>query len=148
MHTARHLHPAALAAELLPFCGFLAAPAGAQDYPAEGPFRPGEGFGTPATCETLPYRAARAPRAAGRISMTLRAPVTGSRPDGVLAYLEFCEGAPVRVLCVTCAEAAVTGAPVIVAGGLGGIGEGMVLLDPYLVYDGGTAPDGEARADP
>ena len=80
--------------------------------------------------------------------MTLRTPVPDSRPDGVLAHVGFCEGAPIRVLCITCVEAAVTGAPVIMAGGLGGIGEGMVLLDPYLVYDGGTAPDGEARADP
>ena len=147
MNPTRHLHPAALAASLL--AGVLAAPAAAQqDYPADGPYRPGEGFGTPATCETLPHWVARAPRTADRVSMTLRAPVTDSRSDGVLAYVGFCDGSPVRVLCVTYAEAAVTGAPVIVAGGLGGIGEGIVLLDPCLVYDDGTDPDGDARADP
>tara|TARA_R100000789_G_scaffold7097_3_gene11427 strand:+ start:847 stop:1269 length:423 start_codon:yes stop_codon:yes gene_type:complete len=103
-------------------------------YPEEGPFRPGEGFGTPATCETMPDWIDRAPEVNGRVSMVIEGPIVESHWDGALAYLIMCQPEQVQVMCVTYYPEDVTGEPVQFAGGYNRAGERQIILDPCLTY--------------
>ncbi|WP_102106954.1 hypothetical protein [Oceaniglobus roseus] len=113
------------------------APLRAENVPEfdpEGPFRQGEGFGTPATCDTLGDWIDRVPDYDGRISMTIRGVLRDSEWDGVLAYLLMCGEEQVQVLCVTYYPAELTGETVLLAGGYMRVGERQVMLDPCLAY--------------
>ncbi|APE42638.1 hypothetical protein BOO69_03785 [Sulfitobacter alexandrii] len=119
-------------------CGMLAVCIGAAAqelaFEEDGPFRPGEGFGTPATCETMPDWIDRAPDIGGRISMVIEGPITQSHWDGALAYLIMCDPQEVQVMCVTYYPQEVTGEPVQFAGGYNRAGERQIVLDPCLTY--------------
>ena len=112
----------------------LALPATAQDFDPDGPFRAGEGFGTPATCDTLADWIDRAPDTGGRISMTVDGAITASDFDGALAYLVMCPAGGVQVMCVTYEPRDPSPEIVRFAGGYARVGERQVMLDPCLVY--------------
>jgi hypothetical protein len=109
-------------------------------FDEDGPFRPGEGFGTPATCETMPDWIDRAPDYDGRISMVIEGAIVESHWDGALAYLTMCEPDEVQVMCVTYYQEEVTGEPVQFAGGYNRAGERQIVLDPCLTYPVDGAP--------
>lgn len=123
--------------------GLLAFPVVAQDkshFDNEGPFREGEGFGTPATCETMADWIDRVPDYSGRISMTITGEIVESHWDGALAYLIMCEPEDIQVMCVTYYPAEVNGETIMFAGGYNRAGESQIALDPCLVYpDDGTS---------
>lgn len=100
----------------------------------KGPFRPGEGFGTAATCETLPDWIERAPDYEGRISMVIEGSIVESHWDGALAYLIMCQPEQVQVMCVTYQPKEVTGEPILLAGGYSRVDERKVILDPCLTF--------------
>lgn len=127
-------------------CGLLVALAGPvlAAEPAvdpAGPFVLGEAFPDhPATCDTLPDWADRAPDYDGRISMAIRGELQSSAFDGVLAVLVMCPAEQVQVVCVTYQpHDVVAGREIMLAGGFAGSGDGQVILDPCLAYD---LPDG------
>ena len=103
-------------------------------FDPDGPFRPGEGFGTPATCATLPLWIDRAPEVAGRISMTVDGVLSEAHWDGALAYLILCEPEEVQVMCVTYHPREVDGETIRIAGGYQRVGDRQVILDPCLVF--------------
>ena len=108
--------------------------------PPDSPFRVGEGFGTPATCETLPDWVDRVPAYDGRLSMVVEGTVTEAHWDGVLAYLVICAPEEIQVMCVTY-EPTPVGTPVQFAGGYARVGERQVMLDPCLTFAPGTKSD-------
>ena len=103
-------------------------------FDEDGPFRQGEGFGTPATCETIGDWIDRVPDYDGRISMVIDGPIRESHWDGALAYLIMCDPGGIEVMCVTYAEQEVTGEPVQFAGGYNRVDERRIMLDPCLTY--------------
>lgn len=121
----------------------LAAPEARADpvFDEQGPFRPGEGFGIPATCATMPDWIDRAPDYHGRISMVIEGPIAESHWDGALAYLIMCQPDEVQVMCVTYYRKDAGDEPVQFAGGYNRVGESQIVLDPCLVYPVGAAPD-------
>ena len=112
----------------------LAAPAGATEFDPDGPFRPGEGFGVPATCDTLPDWIQKAPEDTGRISMTITGTIRQSHWDGALAYLIMCDPEEVQVMCVTYEQQPASDTPVLFAGGFVRVDDRRVMLDPCLTY--------------
>ncbi|GGE43782.1 hypothetical protein GCM10011360_33810 [Primorskyibacter flagellatus] len=108
--------------------------AATPEFDPEGPFRQGEGFGTPATCATLPGWIDRVPDYDGRISMTVTGRIVQSHWDGTLAYAIMCAPDEVQVMCVTYAPADVDGKEVMFAGGFLRAGERRIMLDPCLIY--------------
>jgi len=116
-----------------------AGPATTQDaphFPEEGPFRQGEGFGTPATCDTIGDWIDRVPAYDGRISMVISGTLQDSHWDGALAYLIMCEPEDVQVMCVTYHESEVDGQTVLLAGGFNRLDDRRIVLDPCLAYPG------------
>lgn len=110
-------------------------PAAAEPvFEEDGPFRPGEGFGTPATCETVGGWLDRVPAYDGRISMVIDGSIEESHWDGVLAYLIMCKPDGVQVMYVTYQPREASQEPVRFAGGYNRAGEKQVVLDPCLVY--------------
>ena len=112
----------------------LALPSTAQSFDPDGPFRPGEGFGAPATCDTLGDWIDRAPDTGARVSMTVDGAITASEFDGALAYLVMCPAGGVQVMCVTYDPRAPSPEVVRFAGGYARVGDRQVMLDPCLVY--------------
>ena len=111
------------------------ASAGAEAvFEDEGPFRPGEGYGTPATCETIGDWIDRAPDYSGRISMVITGILEESHWDGALAHLIMCKPDQIQVMCVTYSPVEVTDEPVMFAGGYNRAGERQIVLDPCLSY--------------
>jgi hypothetical protein len=104
------------------------------EFDLEGPFRQGEGFGTPATCETIGNWIDRVPDYDGRISMVIEGVIVHSQWDGALAYLIMCDPGGIQVMCVTYYPEEVTGEPVLFAGGYARVGEDQVMLDPCMTY--------------
>lgn len=106
----------------------------AQDFPADGPFVPGETFPeTPATCASLPGWMARLPDHDGRISMAVTGKLEESIWDGALAYLVLCPADQMQVVCVTYEPLDPSeGRQVTLAGGVAGADQTQVLLDPCL----------------
>ncbi len=100
----------------------------------DGPFRPGEGFGAPATCNTIGGWLDRVPDYEGRISMIIDGAVEESHWDGALAYLIMCEPGGVQVMCVTYHPREASDETIRFAGGYNRAGENQVVLDPCLVY--------------
>ena len=103
-------------------------------FDEDGPFRMGEGFGTPATCQTIGDWIDRVPDYDGRISMVIEGPIRESHWDGALAYLIMCDPAEVQVMCITYYEQPVSDQPVMFAGGYVRAGEAQIVLDPCLTY--------------
>jgi hypothetical protein len=113
----------------------VAVPAVAQPvFETESPFRLGEGFGTPATCDTVEDWVDQVPDYDGRISMVIEGSIDEGQWDGALAYLIMCRDGPIQVMCVTYEERAASSEPVLFAGGYNRVGETQVMLDPCLVY--------------
>ena len=100
----------------------------------ESPFREAEGFGTPATCQTIDDWINRVPDYVGRITMVIKGTIGESHRDGTLAYLIMCRQEGIQVMCVTYAEREASPQLVLFAGGYSRIGERQIVLDPYLVY--------------
>lgn len=117
---------------LLTWCAVVAAEE--PEFDEDSPFRPGEGFGTSATCGTMPYWIEHAPDYHGRITMVIEGPIVESHWDGALAYLVMCQPDEVQVMCVTYYPEDVTGEPVQFAGGYNRTGERQIVLDPCLTY--------------
>lgn len=103
-------------------------------FEEDGPFREAEGFGTPATCETIDDWIDRVPDYDGRITMVMKGAVEESHWDGALAYLVMCKPEGIQVMCVTYAEREASPQIVLFAGGYSRIGERQIVLDPCLVY--------------
>ena len=121
----------------------LGSPAAADSiFEEDGPFRQGEGFGTPATCETIGDWIDRVPDHDGRISMVIKGPIRESHWDGALAYLIMCDPGGIEVMCVTYTEQDVTGEAVQFAGGYNRVDERRIMLDPCLTYPVEDAPRG------
>ena len=119
----------------------LGSPAAADPiFEEDGPFRQGEGFGTPATCETIRDWIDRVLDYDGRISMVINGPIRESHWDGALAYLIMCDPGGIEVMCVTYTEQDVTGEPVQFAGGYNRVDERRIMLDPCLTYPVEDAP--------
>ena len=60
-------------------------------FEQDGPFREAEGFGTPATCQTIDDWINRVPDYDGRITMVIKGAIEESHWDGALAYLVMCK---------------------------------------------------------
>jgi hypothetical protein len=73
-------------------------------FEEDGPFRIAEGFGTPATCETVADWIERVPDYDGRITMVVKGAIEESHWDDVLAYLVMCKPEGIQVMCVIYAE--------------------------------------------
>ncbi len=115
--------------------GLFCASARAEPvFDEAGPFRKGEGFGTPVTCETVGEWIDRVPDYDGRISMVIEGPIVESHWDGALAYLIMCEPDGIQVMCVTYSPEDVTGEPILFAGGYNRAGDRQIMLDPCLAY--------------
>lgn len=122
----------------------LASPVLADDAPLfeeDGPFRQGEGFGTPATCETIANWIDRVPDYNGRITMNITGAIIENHWDGALAYLIMCAPEGIQVMCVTYAPQEITGEEIMFAGGYNRYSDTQILLDPCLVYPVGTVSD-------
>ena len=114
---------------------WAAAPAAAETTGNDpSPYRRGEAFGTPATCDSLDYWIDNAPLTNDRVTMTVEGPITASQWDGTLAYLVMCDHSGVQVMCVTYEEERASPNPVIFAGGFRRVGKEQIMLDPCLVY--------------
>ncbi|SFD25273.1 hypothetical protein [Tropicimonas isoalkanivorans] len=111
------------------------------DFDEDGPFREGEGFGNPATCDTIGDWIDRVPEYDGRISMTITGEIVESHWDGALAYLIMCEPEEVQVMCITYSPAEVNGETIMFAGGYNRSGERQVVLDPCLVFPNEASSD-------
>lgn len=105
-------------------------------FDPEGPFREGEGFGTPVTCDTIGDWIDRVPDYDGRITMVITGELVESHWDGALAYLIMCGPEQVQVMCVTYYPSEVDGRQLLLAGGYNRVGERQVMLDPCLAYPG------------
>lgn len=103
-------------------------------FDEDGPFRSGEDFGTPATCETIGDWIDRAPDYDGRVTMVMKGSITESQWDGALAYLIMCEPKDIQIMCVTYAAREASSEIVLFAGGYRRVGERQIMLDPCLVY--------------
>lgn len=103
-------------------------------FEEDGPFRIAEGFGTPATCETIGKWIDRVPDYDGRITMVIEGPIEESHWDGALAYLIMCKPQGIQVMCVTYAERKASSEMVLFAGGYIRAGERQIMLDPCLTY--------------
>ncbi len=110
------------------------AAAGEPVYEEEGPFRPGEGFGRPASCASLPGWIERAPETEARVTMVIDGEIVESHWDGALAYLIMCAPEEVQVMCVTYYPKEAGSGTVRFAGGYNRVGARQVILDPCLVY--------------
>lgn len=127
----RYLLAAGALASLLSIPAISAAEA---VFDPDGPFRPGEGFGTPVTCDTIGDWIDRVPDYEGRISMVITDILVDTHWDGALAYLIMCEPEGIQVMCVTYSLSEVDGQPVMLAGGYNRVGERQIMLDPCLAY--------------
>ncbi|KAB2756840.1 hypothetical protein ACRRRS_20940 [Brucella anthropi] len=103
-------------------------------FEQDGPFREAEGFGTPATCQTIDDWINRVPDYDGRITMVIKGAIEESHWDGALAYLVMCKPEGIQVMCVTYAEREASPKSVLFAGGYSRVGERQIVLDPCLVY--------------
>jgi len=103
-------------------------------FEEDGPFREAEGFGIPATCETIDTWINRVPEYTGRITMVIKGAIEESHWDGALAYLIMCKPEGIQVMCVTYAEREASPQFVLLAGGYSRVGERQIVLDPCLVY--------------
>ncbi|WBU64455.1 hypothetical protein [Paracoccus aerodenitrificans] len=103
-------------------------------FDPDGPFREGEAFGTPATCDTIGQWIEHVPEYDGRISMVIEGPITESHWDGALAYLIMCDPEGVQVMCITYEPEEVTGEPIQFAGGYIRAARKQIILDPCLTY--------------
>jgi hypothetical protein len=127
----------------LAICTALSTPAYSIEEPyfdPDGPFRIGEGFGTPATCETIGDWIDKVPDYDGRISMVITGKIVESHWDGALAYLIMCEPGDIQVMCVTYHASEVNGKTVKFAGGYSRVGDQHILLDPCLDYEVESEP--------
>ena len=123
----------------LAWCAAVAAEEPVFDE--DGPFRQGEGFGTPVTCKTMADWIDRAPDYSGRISMVIDGEIVESHWDGALAYLIMCEPEDIQVMCVTYYPQEVTGETIRFAGGYNRNGERQIILDPCLVFPADSSSD-------
>ena len=103
-------------------------------FEEDGPFRIAEGFGTPATCETVANWIERVPDYDGSITMVVKGAIEESHWDGALAYLIMCKPGDIQVMCVTYAERKPSPEIVLFAGGYSRVSERQIMLDPCLVY--------------
>lgn len=98
------------------------------------PFRLGEGMPfDPATCQTLPEWADKAPDYGGRITMAIQGTLEESQWDGALAYLLMCPEDGLQVICITYyPEKPDPNRQVVLAGGYIRAEEKLIILDPCL----------------
>jgi hypothetical protein len=98
------------------------------------PFRPGEGWADKeATCATLEYWAARAPKSDDRVTMIVRGKLSKVGSNDVLAYLEMCDPKGLRVVCVTYQTNGMRAGDIVTfAGGYRRSSVEWVMLDPCL----------------